>query len=296
MVSSRALQLKGQRFGRLIAIEIAGKQRKMNTWRCICDCGNETITTATRLKSGKTRSCGCLAGERHGMAGTRTYRIWGLMKDRCNNPKSRVYAWYGGRGIKVCDRWNDSFSAFFEDMGECPPNLSIDRIDPNGHYEPNNCRWATDIEQARNTRTNRILTIDGQSKTVAEWSEITGISTSTIHRRLVLGWSDDETLKTDVAIVADKRFIEYQGETHSISEWAKITGIPGGTIRRRVDQGWPLDKLLAKTSRNGKRILTYQGKSQDVTTWALEVGIKKETIYARIRSGWSVEKILTTPV
>lgn len=101
MVSSRALQLKGQRFGRLIAIEIAGKQRKMNTWRCICDCGNETITTATRLKSGKTRSCGCLAGEKHGMAGTRTYRIWTLMKDRCNNPRSNIYKNFSQRQAHV---------------------------------------------------------------------------------------------------------------------------------------------------------------------------------------------------
>jgi hypothetical protein len=166
-----------------------------------CDCG-KVFTIQCRSENTNT-SCGCLRkkqmagntrGRTHNAVGTPTHTTWRCMKERCLQKCSTEYARYGGRGISICDRWM-SFVNFLEDMGEKPSGYSIDRIDPNGNYEPGNCRWATATEQARNTRRNRILTIHGMSKTVAEWSECDGAATSgNIASRLHRGWSHTEAV------------------------------------------------------------------------------------------------------
>lgn len=125
--------------------------------------------------------------ESHGMRHTSTYRSWKAMKTRCLNKNVLDFPHYGGRGIKVCDHWVKSFSAFFADMGERPPKTSLDRIDNNGDYEPGNCRWATNSEQKRNTSRNRLLTIDGKTKPMAAWAEIAGINPGTLYSRLQRG-------------------------------------------------------------------------------------------------------------
>lgn len=169
-----------------------------------CDCGVEKIVRARGLVVGHTASCGCLQraltavkiAERsrtHGQCGvsTRTseWSIWSGMRQRCANPGVQSYPNYGGRGISVCERWANSFEAFFEDMGPKPsPTHSIERRDNNGNYEPGNCCWATPSEQANNRSSSRILDIDGKRQTVTEWAKESGTDTHLIFGRLNKGW------------------------------------------------------------------------------------------------------------
>lgn len=132
---------------------------------------------------------------RHGKFGTRIYKIWDGMYQRCNNKKCKDYPTWGGRGIGVCARWSD-FVKFYEDMGEAPAGMSLDRVDNNGPYSKENCRWATWKQQQRNRRTNKLLTHKGQTKTMAEWIEETGINKNTFEWRIANGWSADRAITT----------------------------------------------------------------------------------------------------
>lgn len=157
-VSPNAVDLTGERFGRLFVFERAdktagGKQR----WRCLCDCGKETFVTTGHLKSGHSSSCGCLGIERasaakikHGLSNTRLWNIWAGIKQRCNNPNQPVFKWYGGKGVKICEEWLE-FEAFYDWASShgYQDGLTIDRIDPDGNYGPNNCRWITRSENSK---------------------------------------------------------------------------------------------------------------------------------------------------
>jgi len=152
----------GDRFGSLTAKDRVRGENGLLLWRFVCDCGNEVINNGQpMLRANPWRSCGCqryTSGEghsqyRHGMKGTRVYRIWNAMRQRCHNPNQPHYARYGGRGVRVCKKWREDFVSFYEDMGDPPSNKhSIDRINPSGNYEPRNCRWATASQQNLNKR------------------------------------------------------------------------------------------------------------------------------------------------
>lgn len=170
----------GQKHGRLFVLSNAGMNKNRQTmWHCICDCGKNTTVVNGNLVSGNTKSCGCGESESrgrvqktHGESEGSEYNIWHHMKYRCLNPNSKNYKDYGGRGIKVCDRWINSFENFLADMGKMPtPKHSIDRFpDNNGNYEPTNCRWATQTEQCRNRRTSHWVEYHGEKKVLQEWA------------------------------------------------------------------------------------------------------------------------------
>jgi hypothetical protein len=196
------IDLTGMRFDRLVALGRAPADGRRIRWLCRCDCGNTATVSADVLRAGRQKSCGCWRREferpnkTHGKRASRVYSVWNQMIQRCTNPNTKAYRYYGGRGITVCERWHTSFAAFLADMGEpTTKRHSIDRIDNNGHYEPGNCRWATRAEQMSNKRSNHVLEHDGKAMTVAEWSRETGIPASLIRDRLInRKWSVHDAL------------------------------------------------------------------------------------------------------
>ncbi len=175
------------------------RKGKTSVWMCLCDCGTQKLIPKGNLTRGMSKSCGCGRGEQHGMSGTLEYHVWSRAKLRCNDPKNADFPLYGARGIKMCSRWSASFIAFFADMGKKPKGTTIDRIDNDGNYEPNNCRWATAKQQANNRRSNTQITANNETHTIAEWANITGISQSLISQRIrCLGWSQEKTINTPV--------------------------------------------------------------------------------------------------
>lgn len=192
---SKFIDLTGQRFGRLTAIAFV-KLGNRSRWLCKCDCGKETYANSTDLKSGHKKSCGCLhddlSRERltkqnltHGESNTRLYKIWTDIKKRCYCKTFWAYDRYGGRGIALCDEWHDFM--VFKDWCMCngyTETLTIDRIDNNGNYEPNNCRWVDRKTQANNKSNVRHVTYNGETKTISEWAEIIGINRQTLYNRI----------------------------------------------------------------------------------------------------------------
>lgn len=200
---SKTPNLIGQKFGRLLVIQKASPSKSRGPrWLCKCDCGAFRIVSAYNLKTGKTQSCGCLHKEqvahlnkKHGEFKTRLYRIWAGVVDRCENSKKPAYENYGGRGIVVCDEWRKSYEAFrdWALVTGYADNLTIERINNDGNYEPNNCRWATRKEQARNRRRTHLIL----GKSLAQWAEETGIHRGTIRSRIVdFGWSPEDAVST----------------------------------------------------------------------------------------------------
>lgn len=200
----KLIDLTGQRFGRLTVLHrVLPNKDGPAVWRCHCDCGKETDVVSSSLKNGHTKSCGCIRAESiksiatiHGKRQTRLYRIWLSMKNRCNNPNYHHYDRYGGRGIVVCDKWQSNFQAFWEwaMANGYQDDLSIDRIDNDKGYSPDNCRWATAKEQANNLSSNRMIHFGSETHNLAQWSEIQKLSINTVNYRLRAGWTIEEAL------------------------------------------------------------------------------------------------------
>lgn len=205
--------LIGKRNGRLVCLYELPRTGRQRRFMFRCDCGREKDILMASFTSKRAVSCGCISRENIRKAVQRRtmhmgfkaeFKTWRAMIARCTKPESQNYKLYGGRGIKVCSRWLESFSAFLQDMGPRPEGHSIDRIDNNGNYEPANCRWATAKQQTRNTRKNRVIEFAGESLLITEWAERLGTKSSVINARLKAGWSVKQALTKPVREKRDK--------------------------------------------------------------------------------------------
>lgn len=251
------LQLAGMVFGRWTVLSDGEPYVSPNgngphsRWECRCQCGTIRLVFEDVLLSGRSQSCGCLANEmrasrwmKHGHCTSRTvspeYTSWRCMMARCRNPKNKHYPEYGGRGITVCDRWN-TFGNFFADMGSRPSKgHTMDRIDPNGNYEPGNCRWASVRTQQGNRRNTVLMTFSGRTMPLTDWADLLGMKPNTIVCRLRSGMSDEEALSTPVATRtrrAPGSVSTEPADTVTVAEAASIAGVSTKTVYKHIHSG-----------------------------------------------------------
>lgn len=252
----------GDRYGRLIVSDWSELRSGGHVqWKARCDCGNDTFVTASNLLNGRVQSCGCYEKESrgratltHGKSRSPVYSRWAGMINRCENINHKHYRHYGGRGIVVCERWR-VFANFFADMGDPPSTThTIDRIDNNGPYSPDNCRWATSAEQATNKRTNRTITVDDTTMTVTEWAHKTGIPVNTLFMRLRRGTPIQQLLEP-VSLFKNHR-ITVDSETRTLAEWGNCLGLKPGTVLSRLKRGWSAEE--ACRTQKGVRLKKYE--------------------------------------
>lgn len=211
----RLEDLTGKKFGRLTVMEFYDHDKYGRLrWVCNCDCGNTSIVTGTELRNGRILSCGCLRKERiveakrtHGMSNSPIYPEYCNMKKRCYDENTHNYKWYGGRGITVCDRWLNDIHNFYDDVSKLPhfreEGYTLDRIDNDGNYEPNNVKWSTHAEQANNRRSNLLYEYAGKMRSLTEISDITGIPYKVLHKRIrIFKWDPEKAFNTTVRKVS----------------------------------------------------------------------------------------------
>lgn len=202
---SRAIDLTGKRFGRLVVIRQAGHKRKEISWECVCDCGEHCVSAGYNLRSGKKTDCGnhkrekiSESNKKHGLYGSRIHSIYYNMKNRCYNPKYYLFRHYGGKGVTVCEEWMgdagiENFYKWSIENGY-QETLSIDRIDNAKGYSPDNCRWTTMKDQQNNRTNNRRITINGETKTMMQWANHFGVSYSAIQSKIYKGVPDAQAV------------------------------------------------------------------------------------------------------
>lgn len=245
--------LTGQNFGRLTVVSRVTQTGKVKgaRWLCDCSCGRKKEIDSTHLLSGRVASCGCLQREltiarftQHSGSRTPEYEAWQGMKARCYAPSNSKYPQYGGRGIRVCERWLNSFAAFRADMGLRPSSAhSIDRIDVNGNYEPSNCRWALPQTQARNKQATAKTTLPSAIAPLIDVAEAQGIAYRTVWARRKRGEPESEWFRP----VRQLHYIGGVGKT--MAEWAIHFGLRPDTVRMRVHRGVPSEKWFEPLSR-----------------------------------------------
>lgn len=246
----RVIDMTGRQYADLTAIRSCGKASSGDLkWLFKCRCGTEFEANGYYARCGKITSCPICAAERtriasvkHGLSSSPEFEIWTGMQTRCLNKNAHGFTNYGDRGISICQRWMDSFENFLADMGPRPsPTHSIERIDNDGNYEPSNCRWATDKEQANNKRNNVKVTIDGVTKYLSAWAHQFGVQISTASLRHKQGLRGMEIFTSKV------KSISHEGITDTIRGWSKRTGIKPTTIAMRINKyGWSVQKALTQ--------------------------------------------------
>lgn len=246
----KKIDLTGHKYGRVAVLSYFGHKNGRTAWNCLCDCGNTFVTTGDSLRTGKTSSCGCYRHEReieanvkHGLHGTRLYKIYHHMKQRCYDSGNSRYKNYGGRGIKICQEWLSDFKNFYNWALEngYKENLSIERIDVNGNYCPENCKWIPMIEQYKNKTNNIIVEYKGEKKILSEWCKELNLRYSIVHRRLNDGWDVE---KAFFKPTSKYKLYDYNGKKITTKDISKITGLTIKNIQLRFSRGWNIDKII----------------------------------------------------
>lgn len=295
------VDLTGLNFGNWKVIQRAENKSGRSYWLCECKCGTIKTVCGQSLTNGNSKSCGCLrdtvSSERsktHGKTKTRLYRIWQAMKNRCYNKNAPSFKNYGMRGIRICQEWLCDFQVFYDwaMSNGYKEDLTIDRIDVNGNYEPSNCRWSTRTEQANNKTNNHYITIEGKTKTISQWSQIFGINPRSVSNRIQLGWRE-ERLFDD--LIPKDNYITYNGETKTILEWAEEKGLKASTIRSRIHRGISTEHLFDKIHRRSKGII-YKGEKKSLQEWCDLLNLNYKTVYWRLSNGRSVEDAFESPI
>ena len=267
------IDLTGKIFGRLTVERNIGrhKTRLQIIWECKCECGNRTIVAGNELREGETKSCGCLIRDvlikqntKHNLCHSRGYKSWSQMIQRCENPKATFYIHYGGRGIKVCEHWH-KFENFYEDMGNCPDNLELNRINNNNGYFKENCKWSSKQEQMRNTRSNINITFKGKTQCISAWAQELNINIHTLFNRInTYKWSIEKAFTTpvrkmDTRIEISNKIFIINNQAKTLKEWATHYNINIYTVIQRINYlNWdvqealetPIDKRYARNKQH----------------------------------------------
>jgi hypothetical protein len=221
------------------------------------------------------------------------YTAWQDMMRRCYNEEHVKYPIYGGRGIRVCKRWRESFASFCLDMGVPEAELTLDRRDSNKNYTPSNCRWATRIEQARNMRTNRLLTLRGETRCLHDWCEHLGIPIQTVYSRLKAGWSVEQTLTPGRFHGTRRdRHARLGNREQTVAAWAREHGLNPQTVYKRLEAGETLQEALDRPAKRS-RVYCFRGCQYTLAELAASVGINANTLRFRIDyAGWTVQRAI----
>lgn len=322
------IEMLKRKFGMLTVLELGEPTiQKQRRWICECECGNKSLVRGSMLRSGATKSCGCLRvsngklNKKHGMSSSKIYGIWCSMIQRCENYNESQAENYVMNGIKVCDRWRESFENFYADMGERPKGMSLDRIDVNGPYSPENCRWADSIQQARNKKTTIFLDFNGERKPLIEWAKIIGLSRVALHERIFYrGWTVEEALTAPAHSTKKNRPLAPEQRNKNMARRAVAKGLKYGTLIKPEACSYPgckSNKLQAHHHkgydeefwtdvqwvcakhhpREHEILITAFGKTQTITQWSKELNLPKHTISARLkRTDWTKEEALSLPL
>lgn len=240
--------ISGKIFGKLLVLKRSENNiPKLVRYICKCDCGNIREVSSSNLKYGHTKSCGCLAKTihiKHHMYNHPIYKVYFSMKSRCHNKKNKRYKNYGGRGIVMCDEWKDSFEQFYKDMGPKPsPKHSIDRINNNGNYCKENCKWSTREQQDSNKTNNIFISHNGITKTITQWSKILNVSVQTLMKRHNNKWDDSKIIEAPVK----NYLLTFNGMSKTLPEWSKFMGSKDeGAVRTRLKRGWTIERALTQ--------------------------------------------------
>ena len=306
----------GQKYGRLTLLSKAQKNGRSGYWLCKCECGNKKIIRSDSIGR-RTVSCGCygkkVLEEQHKRKLAtkyedfdskayspyyRLYHTWGHMKSRCYNANNNVYYLYGGRGIKVCDEWRDNYQCFKKwalangwDLHAKGMEQSIDRIDPNKDYEPDNCRWVNAQTQALNKRNNFFITINGESRSITEWSRLKNIDPGVIRRRYYkygLRGEDLFNLIPREMKYANNNKILFKGEMVPVVDLCRQYGISDATLRKRYERGWRDDELIKRPEHMPLIKMEYKGKMYSIPELCNNFGFKETTLRRRYSKGLDV--------